>query len=673
MKIGTQLIAPDGYRSLQSNNRYYLIANDRNRNLVNLAFYSNKIGGYSTKTITVPAEEFEDGLAAGLIVKADNQLALPPWLYRQVDGELIGCEDWLAYGREKHRDLVQSRFRSIEPLIEIEREIRYAKCAERYFTKVIKESRYVLKRTRIKNWFYAYLLHGKCMDALLPEFFANGLVSAEACQQRGIKTGRKSSRLGKKAGFAASKEMADRIVEAFVKHSAIGRPMTRIYADALVHYFGCKAFCNPATGFHEYYHPDGSPYPTFWQFKYRAIKEFGEESVAMRIYGPNRAKRRIKADIGPFTESVGNLMERVEFDGYYVKERPRSMLGDGYLTKLCVIRAVDVLSGMIVGIGFSLDSEVAAAYKMCLFSLAVEKVEFCKLFGLEIEEDSWPCQGMPAEQIFDRGPPVKLLEELVDDATSIAELTPSYRGGSKAIVESSHPRDMSDQEAPAYVVSGLNFVNMVRREVLRVIEDNQKSDASSRMTPNMISDGVLNFPLGIWKYMEGRGRSDAVDMRLEEAIKRFLTKTEISIDRRGAFFNGIRYASQELTATGIFDRAAKSQKFTVSAYVFTACVRHLWVEVKGRLIFTTAQLPINDDEEQLYLSLNDLECLNERKKSMRASFKEHQLAVTSAVRSEFERQVGVAWEAGTRKKGRAKKTAEARQEVSDLKKVVNGK
>lgn len=672
MKIGSQLIVPEGFRSLNSTIRYYFVANDSNRNIVKLAFYAKKDSGYSTEIISLPAKEFEEGLAAHSITIAEEQLALPPWLYRQVGEELISCNDWLAYGRSKHEKLVESRLKSISSLLRIEREIRYSRLPEKYFSKVIKESHHSLKQSRVKNWFYAYILHGRCKDALLPEFFANGFTSADVCKEKEIKTGRKSKRLGKKAGFATSKEMSAKIVEAFVDLSEIGRPMTKIYEDSMVKYFGCKSFRNPATGYKEYYHPQGAPYPTFWQFKYRTIMEFGKENVAVRRYGPKRAKQRMKADIGPFTESVGNLMEKVEFDGYYVKERPKSMIGGGYLTRLCVIRAVDVATGMIVGIGFAIDTEVAAAYKMCLFSMAMNKVEFFRLFGLEIDEDDWPCQGMPAEEVFDRGPAVKLIEKLVDEYMSIVELTRSHDGGGKAIVESSHPRDMSDQEAPSHAVSKMNFISMIRAELFRVIENNEASDASSRMTPAMIAEGVLMFPLSIWKYMEGRGRTDAVAKMLDEAIFAYLTKVEISIDKKGAFLNGIRYVSQELTETGVLDKAAKEQKFKLSAYVVTACVRHIWIESKGRLFFASAQMPINDNEEQLYLSLSDAEYLSKRLKSMQPDFKEHRSAVSSAVKSEFERQVGVKW-GGTRKNGRAKKTAEAKQEVSDLKKVVNGK
>lgn len=672
MKIGSQLIAPEGFRSLLSTIRYYFVANDNDNNVVNLAFYAKKVSGYSTELISLPAEEFEDGLATQSITIAEEQLALPPWLYRQVGDKLISCNDWLAYGRSKHKKIVESRFKNIDPLLRIEREIRYSRHPERYFSKLIKESHCSLKQSRVKNWFYAYLLHGKCKDALLPEFFANGLTSADACEEKGIKTGRKSKRLGKKAGFATSKEMTEKIVEAFVKLSEIGRPMTEIYADSMVEYFGCKSFCNPATGYNEYYHPRGAPYPSFWQFKYRAIKEFGEENVAIRIYGPKRARKIMKADIGPFTESVGNLMEKVEFDGYYVKKRPRSMIGGGYLTRLCVIRAVDVATGMVVGIGFAIDTEVAAAYKMCLFSMAMNKVEFCRLFGLEINADDWPCQGMPAEEVFDRGPAVKLIEKLVDEYMSIVELTRTHDGGGKAIVESSHPRDMSDQEAPSHEVSTMNFMGMIRAELFRVIKDNKTSDASSRMTPAMIADGVLMFPLSIWNYMEDRGRTDAVAKRLDEAIFAYLTKVEVSIDKRGAFLNGIRYVSRELTETGVFDKAAKAQKFVISAYVVTACIRHIWIEYQGNLFFASAQMPINDNEEQLYISLSDADYLSEKLKSMQPDFQEHRSAVSSDVKGEFERQVGIKW-GGTRKIGRAKKTAAAKEEISDLKKVVNGK
>jgi len=669
MNIGMQLIVPHGYRSLLPGVRYYFLANNRRDGLVNLVFYSKTKTKYSTNLISISSVDFGYGLTSGLIRADENQLDMPPWMYECADGVLLKNKNWIGYAREKHKGLVGERLKKIEPLLDKVSEICRSEKPVRYINDLVNESGGKLNYGRVKNWFFAYVLHGNSCDALLPKFHRNGSHAGDTGIKKWIRVGRKSKRIGKKGGFVSSSELITKIIEGFVRHAEIGRPMTKIYSIAIAKEFGCKTFENPATGLTEYYHPEGEPYPTFWQFKYRVSKEFSPHAIAMKIYGPKRAKAILKADIGSFTENVGNLMERVEFDAYYLKERPRSFLGKEYLTRLCVVRAVDVLSGAIVGVGFSIDTEVAEAYKMCLFSMAMNKVEFCRLFGIEIGAKDWPFSGMSAMEVYDRGPAIKLLQERVDRNMVMVELTPSYSGQSKAIVEASHPRDMKDQESPFFRASHLDFIQMVKREIFRVLLDNKTSDVSSRITPEMVRAKVPPFPLAVWNYMESRGRTDAFPMKLEDAVKSFLVKVDVKINRKGAFLNGQHYHSAAFSETGIFDKAAKGQQLTLTGYVMTACVREIWVSLNGRLYQITAQLSINDDENQLYVSLEDLKDIESKRKEMNSAVRDHQLAGTTGAYSNFESQVGIPWNASDLIQGRPVKSVQAQKEIADIKKI----
>lgn len=673
MKIGTQIIVPEGYSSLKPGFRYYFLSYNRKVGRVNLVFYlGNKKSNYSTHVISMGSLLFEAGVESGWIVEDEVQLTMPPWFVDLVGNKPTLNNDWISYARGKHQKLVLDRLEKIQPLLDISQSIIKSDKPETYIKEYVKNAEGKLNYVRIKTWFFAYILHSMSLDALLPGFSCNGRHSKDVATKNGVRVGKKSRSLGRKGGAVSSKELCFEIVEGFVKHAEMGKPITRIYSIVMEKKFGCKTFKDPSTGLTTYYQPEGKPYPSIWQFKYRIKKEFTPHSIAEKIYGPKRAKALLKADEGPFTENVGNLMERVEFDGYYVKDRPRSFLGNEYLTRLCVVRAVDVATGLIVGIGFSIDSEVAEAYEMCLFSMSLDKKKFCKLFGIKISTSDWPCSGMSAMEVYDRGPALKLLKERVDRNMVLVELTPSYSGPSKAIVEASHPRDMTNDESPSFKVSHLDYIQMVKSEIFRVIEDNKKSDASSRLTPNMLKAGVYPYPLSIWKYMEKRGRSDAYPMKYDEAIRKFLVKVNVIINRKGAFLENIRYSSDDFVATGILDKAAKEQQFLLSAYIMTACVRTIWISLDGKLYEVEALLPINDNENQLYMSLSDLTELNIERGRMLAQFNEHKLAVTSETRIDFYNQVGVDYDAADIVQGRPKKTKKVMNEVSDIKKLGRG-
>lgn len=64
--------------------------------------------------------------------------------------------------------------------------------------------------------------------------------------------------------------------------------------------------------------------------------------------------------------------------------------------------AVDTATQLIAGIHVGLDAGEQAVVS-CLVNAAMDKVEFCGRFGIEITKDQWPSQGLPGEIITDKG------------------------------------------------------------------------------------------------------------------------------------------------------------------------------------------------------------------------------------------------------------------------------
>ena len=63
--------------------------------------------------------------------------------------------------------------------------------------------------------------------------------------------------------------------------------------------------------------------------------------------------------------------------------------------------AVDTATQLIAGIHVGLDAGEQAVVS-CLVNAAMDKVEFCGRFGIEITKDQWPSQGLPGEIITDK-------------------------------------------------------------------------------------------------------------------------------------------------------------------------------------------------------------------------------------------------------------------------------
>ena len=649
MIIGTQLLAPSGFKALQSGVVYHFLRSDAVQDRVLLLQFKDGSVPRSV-LLTMNRELFERGLLAQLICRSEVQSSLPPWLSTLEGMNLAFLDNYRPAAVKSHSDRVQERLLAIQPLLNRQDEILSSEDPERVINRMAREAG--KNEARLRLWFFTYLAFCRNVWALLPPYCRIGHWSRQTHPSE-TKLGRPSIKRGRHSGYRVDVEMSRKIIESYLQFSEFGMAMTKVYSKAMIKIFGCKVV-KDGRGFGMYHHPKGQPFPTLGQYRYVIYRELGREDVQLTLYGETRYRSKLAASQGRYSEVVSNLMERIEADGYYTDDYPTGILADIPLPKISVVRARCATSGMLVGIGFALGAETSLAYRMMLFSMAIPKTVFCRLFGMQISPDDWPSQGLPSMGIDDRGP--GSTPNLVKHGWKcpIREMAPSYAGQGKAQVETSHPKQIHKEGAPSYVHSNLNPVEMATREVMRLIRDNHAIDVAERRTPEMIAADFPPSPIGIWDYLSARGRIDAYPMPFDEAVRTFLTQTEFIICADGVYLREQRYDSPALRGTGVLERVATSQRIRCPGYVLDLCVRHVWLELDGRIIELDAQLSIRDDEDQLKLSLLELAQLDELHRKQRAEFKEHVQTATSEFYQRFEEVTGLEADAGKRKTGRAK-------------------
>jgi hypothetical protein len=307
-----------------------------------------------------------------------------------------------------------------------------------------------------------------------------------------------------------------------------------------------------------YTHPKGMPFPTLRQFRYQIGKSFGIETVQKNRYGSARHRNRLAPSMGNYSADVANLTEKVESDGYFTMERPKGYLEGSVLKPLCVVTSRDLLSGMMLGIGFSFGSEHGTAYRMMLFSMAVPKDYFCRLWGVTLKAGEWPSQGLPPHFKVDRGPGSSL--SLVADAAKpvIRNIVESWSGQSKATIESSHPRDVKFEGQPTYVESDYTPVALCRREIFRLLKYSQTAYMSARIEIDRELAFIPPIPHALWNHYDARFRNSANPMSIDDAVRAFLTPVKLKVSKDGVFLDGRRYDSKELKKSGLLDRIARA-------------------------------------------------------------------------------------------------------------------
>jgi hypothetical protein len=667
--IGARLVASEGFRSLLPKVVYHFLRSDGISGLVSLIFFEYN-GGHGKATMQrIEKCDFELGILEGYIKTIDSDPYFPTWLHGIERINISTADVYRQSKKKSYTDYIDERFLAIEELVRNIDDILSSDYPDRIINKHARSLKPKKNESRVRFWFYSYIVFGFNKLALMPAFHNIGRWDRFTSNVTS-KLGRPSLITGKHFGFPSTKDMVEKIISGYAVHAKNGMSMGNVYEAVVTNIFKCKIITNENWKY--FIQPDGLPFPTLDQFKYRVEQHFTADQRGEVKLGSKGIRSKKIEERGKFSEELTNVMQKVEFDGYYTNDLPSGLIENSPLKKLCVVRAVCGLSGAIVGIGFSYAGETLAAYKMALFSMALEKSRYAKLFGCEIRPDMWAIEGIPSYMVVDKGPGATIDVAKIDAGLTARDLPPSYQPQSKATVESSHPRNITIEGPPVIVQSNLNTVEMIKRELLRAVSDNHTSDASKRMTPDMIYERIVTSPHAIYQYCKDRLRSSAYPMGFDEAVRRFLTPIEVRVESNGVYFKCRRYDSQDFRATGVYGPAAR-HGFKLSGYMLDLCVRCIWVDVGDRLFELDALLPIKTERAQLYVTYSELEEETRLRNLAASKMRIHKLAAESEYRKIMSENLGEGWETGKKISRQAKKTAAQSRDAEDLKRALGTK
>lgn len=660
MNIGAPLQAPKGFRGLKSGEIYYYLHSSQNVARVRLVLFLEEKSSIKTHVISLARVDFESALGSGELVEMKLPESYPFWLEGVWGKELSYLESKRGNKNKTLAEMIDLRYLAISELIENWGYIVACDSPDAMINLYARKSTPKQNESRLRLWFYSYIVFGRNKFALLPMLHRIG-----KWDRSGLGGNRKLGRPSKESpnsGFPVTQEMKDKIVKGYVRQKKAGISWMTLYGEVLTKEFKCETI--KRNGSFEFFSPDDTPFPSFRQFKYWIKKIADSRSLSLELLGKKRTRAK-SGDIGSFSEKLVNINQKAEFDGYYLMESPSGVLEQSAQEPFCVVRGVCGLSGMLTGIGFSDGKENIEAYKMALFSMAVDKVKFCELFGISIDASEWPCVGLPGNIIFDRGPGSHLKVENEVNWLGHFELPPSNDGQGKPSIESSHPREKKGVEDPGFTHSALNFVELARREILQVLIDNKSSDASTRMTEEMIHAQFQPTPENIWIFLDDRGRNSSSSIPFDEAVRRFLISHPATIRSSGVYLYGRKYSSPQLVTEGAYDFVARNGDISVQVYVLTMCVRHIWLDYQGNLIELSAVIRNSDAPGAEDISIYDLQELNRIRLSGLSNLQKTIPAVQQEYRTRFKDVVGKEWSAGKRVSGAKPKDMAAKRDLAD--------
>lgn len=688
---GTPIVAPKGFKNLEAGVTYYFLRSSPTTErvtLVDFAARPSKKVVYAkakipkrtvaqlplTKLTRLLRSDWEDAIWAGKVLPGERK-SMPPWLAGLNGLDLVSIDAGRKDPTKSHQTRIDEKLFSIHALVNDFEEILDSDEPEKIINRHARLQVPPQNETRLRLTFFVYIAFGRNRNALhYPTHQIGHWDRLSDEHANDAKRGAPGSK-GAEHGYNATAEMVETIKSSYARHAGVGVTDEAIYEDALKDDFGCRT--RWVTKGHEktleWFHPCGDPFPQKGAYFYHVNKHFRPHLLQAARLGSNRARSKFRPFLGTFTESAWNLLQRVEADAYFVVDLPRGYIEGSDLPPLAVVVCRDTTSGKKVGVGFSQGRETGAAYRMAKFCMAIGLEAFALLLGLTIRDSS---KGLSPHEITDRGPGATSTALSRDPALRpvIREGTQSHSGQAKAIVETSNPKAPSDDEAPSFRRSGMTVIELVRRELGKLVQFNETTNVASRVDPDLEQKVPRLSPNGIWEALDSVGRNDAVQVAFEDAVRSYLELVPAVLTRGGLMVAGRKYYSKEEAFQEALGSVAEKQETDVKVYVLTCCIRHVWFEWNHRLIQLDVRYPIAVSRLVQDMSLAEALEYHQHMAARIAAHDDHRRAAHAHIAEDFQAQTGMSLNSGTRTPGRPKRGgAAARQEAKEAKEIAGGR
>lgn len=459
-------------------------------------------------------------------------------------------------------------------------------------------------------------------------------------------------------------DLIDDVCAGFETFQELGRPYSQIYRMTCQRFWDCDITTGDR-GLKKLCRPGGLPMLDEGQARYWIEAVYGSDAIIRATRGDAYFREECAPSRGKTTEAVIYFGERTEYDGQWLKEQ--AMMTDGITPHPPIIRvtSVDVAIGQTTGIGFSLGGESAAAYRMSKLCQAMDKVEFCKWFGITISPEQWPSMGLSDEDTPDRGAGSTQAAESDDLSVraTFKSLPPTGFGQGKPNIESNHDKSINLRERPTHVQTRLSLIDIVRREIRKVIARNETKNISSRLTPRLASQVDRPTSNGLFEYFSKTGRDRSRTMHFDDVIRAFATPMTFQVKDGWIYYHTQRYGAPKLQEANLLCAE-------IDGFVVDIVAHYVWIDLHGELIECEAQIALNEDIDQTYLSISEIDALNKRMVELNRNHGEHRNAVIVEAAKAFEDETGQDFWDGSRKHGRAKRPSRIHAAVSAIKNAV---
>ena len=263
-----------------------------------------------------------------------------------------------------------------------------------------------------------------------------------------------------------------------------------------------------------------------------------------------------------------------------------------------IYTVVDRATRMIVGLHVSLYHASWRAARQALANCFMPKKEYCRLFGISITDDDWPCSHIPLTLMCDNGEMIGLKPQEKMTPLTKLEFAPVGRGDRKSIVERCF--GILNDEVIHRLIGTTRRGKIVKGEptpqsracltiqevtsllIREILAHNQRTyEELAYINPLLIENDLVISPKNSWMISLKHGRFSARAVGADEVIARLLIPVNANITAGGIQYNNLFYECDPDIASGarVFGRT------TCEARIDDNCVDYIYVRFDKNSIF----------------------------------------------------------------------------------------
>lgn len=330
---------------------------------------------------------------------------------------------------------------------------------------------------------------------------------------------------------------------------------------------------------------DPDKVPTFEQFRFQWLSDLSFEVRKLNRLQKRRFEREFKKLVTGTLQEVRGPGTRYYIDATILDVYCVSRLNPNRIVgRPTLYVVVDQFSRMIVGMYVGLEPPCWQGAMLALWNCNLDKVAYCRQYGIEIPDWVWPVGHMPLHLMGDRGELASVEAGRLSQGFNLdVENAPPYCGEAKGVAERAFhvlqakfgpyfpgyvDPEFSGRDAPKPALSSaLNIHQITRAMISAVLWANTRVVRDYEGWPEIIADGTPFVPIELWRWGVENLKCDSRQFNQRYLEYYLWPRQTVKLTRKAVkFARGLYFMGVKLADSSWFLEAAHRKEELLSLY-----------------------------------------------------------------------------------------------------------